>query len=159
MTEQQETRHFLERAERAAAAGDLASAGELLKSAARIQEEELGPLHPDLANTLNNLAVVAERTGRSSEAETLYRRAAAIAAAALPPDDPMVVASRQNLEDFCRARGLAIDSPAVIAPAPETVTPGRLPTPARPAAPTPGRATPPSAGWRSAPSSSGRRCC
>jgi hypothetical protein len=116
MSEHEDARHLLDRAERAATAGDLASADELLRGAARIQEEELGPLHPDLANTLNNLAIVAERTGRSSEAETLYRRAAAIAAAALPPDHPMVAESRQNLEDFCRARGLSIDAPTVIAP-------------------------------------------
>src|SRR5947207_1232816 len=116
MSEHQDARHMLDQAERAATAGDLASADELLRGAARIQEAELGPLHPDLANTLNNLAIVAERTGRSSEAETLYRRAAAIAAAALPPDHPMVVASRQNLEDFCRAHGWSSDAPAVIAP-------------------------------------------
>jgi len=141
MTEPQDARQFLERAENAAAAGDLASAGELLRGAARIQEEELGPLHPDLANTLNNLAVVAEGTGRWSEAESLYRRAAAIAAAALPPDHPMVVESRQNLEDFCRAHGLSLDSPAVVTP--EPVTPAPIASQARPAAPTPGRATPP----------------
>ncbi len=104
---------MLERAERAASAGDLVSADELLRGAARVQEQELGPHHPDLANTLNNLAIVAERTGRPSDAETFYRRAAAIAAAALPPDHPMTVASRQNLEDFCRARGLPLDGPAV----------------------------------------------
>jgi len=120
MTDQQDARHLLDRAERAATAGDLASAEELLRGAARIQEEELGPLHPDLANTLNNLAIVAERTGSSSEAETLYRRAAAIAAATLPSDHPMVLASRQNLEDFCRARGLSIDAPAVVTPTPDT---------------------------------------
>lgn len=113
---QQQAHQLLAQAERAATAGDLAYADELLRGAARIQEEELGPLHPDLANTLNNLAVVAERTGSSSEAETLYRRAAAIAAAALPSDHPMVVASRQNLEDFCRARGVSVDAPAVITP-------------------------------------------
>ncbi len=150
MTEQQDARQMLERAEHAAAAGDLAAAGELLRDAARIQEEELGPLHPDLANTLNNLAVVAEETGRSSEAETLFRRAAAIAAAALPPDHPMVLASRQNLEDFCRARGLPIESPAVITPTPDPVGPvdpvdivaaATIAAP-RVAAPTAGRATP-----------------
>ena len=114
----QNLRHLLDRAEHAAMAGDFASADELLRDAARAQEEELGPLHPDLANTLNNLAVVVEKTGRSSEAEALYRRAAAIAAAALPSDHPMVVASRQNLEDFCRARGLPVDAPAIGTPAP-----------------------------------------
>ena len=66
----QNLRHLLDQAESAAAAGDFASADELLRNAARIQEEELGPLHPDLANTLNNLAVVAEKTGRSGEAES-----------------------------------------------------------------------------------------
>ncbi len=107
---------LLDRAEHAAIAGDFAVAEQLLRSAARIQEEELGSLHPDLANTLNNLAVVAERTGHPDEAETLYRRAAAIAVAAFSSDHPMVVASRQNLEDFCRAHGLSIDAPAVITP-------------------------------------------
>jgi Tetratricopeptide repeat/Protein of unknown function (DUF2914) len=120
MTELQDARHLLERAERAAQAGDLASADEFLRDAARIQEHELGPHHPDLANTLNNLAIVAERTGSSSEAETFYRRAAAIAAAALPSDHPMTLASRQNLEDFCRARGLSVDAPAVTTPTRDT---------------------------------------
>lgn len=113
MSEHRDLRHLLDRAEHAAMAGDFASADELLRNAARAQEEELGPLHPDLANTLNNLAVVVEKTGGSSEAEALYRRAAAIAAAALPSDHPMVLASRQNLEDFCRARGLPMDAPAI----------------------------------------------
>jgi len=108
---------MLEAAEEAAAAGDMASADELLRAAALIQEAELGPLHPDLANTLNNLAVVAEKTGRLGDAESFYRRAVAIASASLPADHPMIAASRTNLEDFCRARGVAIDQPAVATPA------------------------------------------
>ena len=111
---------ILDRAEQAAMAGDFNSADELLRSAVRIQEEELGPLHPDLANTLNNLAVVAEKTGHPSEAETFYRRAVAIASASLPSEHPMVVASKQNLEDFCRARGLSIDAPAITTPTRDT---------------------------------------
>ena len=160
MSEHQDARDMLDRAERAAEAGDLASADDLLRSAARVQEEELGPLHPDLANTLNNLAIVAERTGRPSEAEAFYRRAVAIASASLPPEHPMVVASRQNLEDFCRARGVSIDAPAAIAPTPDTVVGLDVPAgehpavaasaPAAmraseplPAAPTPGRGSHP----------------
>jgi tetratricopeptide (TPR) repeat protein len=116
MPELQTVPELLGKAESAAAAGDLASADELLRAIARIQEDELGPLHPDLANTLNNLAIVAENTGRTGDAETFYRRAVAIASASLSPDDPMLAASRQNLEDFCRAQGLPIDGPAVVEP-------------------------------------------
>jgi hypothetical protein len=112
MPELPNVKHMLEVAERAAIDGQLSSAAELLRDVARIQEAELGPVHPDLANTLNNLAIIAEKTERFDEAETCYRRAAAIASASLPADHPMVAESRQNLEGFCRERGLPI--PAVV---------------------------------------------
>lgn len=136
MSEELNTRSLLEQAERAAIAGDFASADELLKNVARIQEAELGPLHPDLTQTLNNLAIVAEKTGRPGDAETFYRRAAAIASASLPPDHPTVTDSRKNLEDFCRERGLRIE-----AAAPSTTSLLVSPTPA-PAAPLPLPAAP-----------------
>lgn len=116
MSELRDAQHLLEMAERAASEGDLASADELLRSAARIQEAALGPLHPDLISTLNNLAIVAERTGRPDDAETFYRRAAAIAVASLPPDHPVVAESRQNLENFCRELGRPIAPAAVTTP-------------------------------------------
>jgi hypothetical protein len=109
-----DARHLLEGAEQAAVSGDFSSANELLREAARIQEAELGPLHPDLANTLNNLAIVAEKTGQTGDAETFYRRAAAIATASLPADHAMVAESRKNLEDFCREHGLSIAEVAVM---------------------------------------------
>jgi Protein of unknown function (DUF2914)/Tetratricopeptide repeat len=116
MSDRRDGRDMLERAEQAATAGDFASADELLRSAARIQEDTLGPLHSDLANTFNNLAIVAEHTGNPGDAETFYRRAVAIASASLPPEHPMVVASRENLESFCRARGVSIDAPTPLSP-------------------------------------------
>ena len=79
MTEHEDALQLLDSAERAAAAGEFESAHELLQRAVRRQEEDLGPSHPDLVQTLNNLAVVAEKTGRAAEAEPYYRRAVAIA--------------------------------------------------------------------------------
>src|SRR3954469_12762903 len=112
MSESESVKDLLAKAESAAAAGRSQSAGQLLQAVARNQERELGPMHPDLANTFNNLAVVAEKKGPPGQGEAYYRRAVAIAAASLPADDPMVAATRQNLEDFCRAQGLPIDRPA-----------------------------------------------
>lgn len=109
MAEEPNAQHLIEQAERAASAGDLAATDELLRAAARIQAAELGPVHPDLISTLNNLAIVAERAGRLGDAETFYRRAAAIASASLPPSNPTIADTRKNLEDFCRERGLPID--------------------------------------------------
>lgn len=117
MSQPTDARQLFDAAEQAAAAGDFHAAYDLLGSAARVQEAELGPVHPDLASTLNNLAIVAEKTGRIDAAETFYRRAAAIASASLPADHPMVADSRQNLEDFCRASGRPIDGPVVTTPA------------------------------------------
>ena len=115
MSELQSVRDMLAMAESAAAAGDLVSADELLRAVARAQEDALGPLHPDLASTLNNRAILAEKTGRPDDAEKFYRRAFAIASASLSADDPRLAASRQNLEDFRRSRSLPIDAPKVAA--------------------------------------------
>jgi hypothetical protein len=124
MSELARVQDMLAGAERAASAGNLASADALLRSVARIQEAELGPLHPDLANTLNNLAIVAENTGRPGEAETFYRRAVAITSASLPAEHPMVAASRQNLEEFCRSHGIPIEEAPVAAPPAPPAEPG-----------------------------------
>ncbi|HEX7140665.1 MAG TPA: DUF2914 domain-containing protein [Vicinamibacterales bacterium] len=131
MSDLSDAGRMLEAAEQAAAVDDLVSADELLRGAARIQEAELGPLHPDLANTLNNLAVVAEKSGRLGDAETCYRRAVAIASASLPDGHPMIAASRENLEAFCRARGVPIDRPELMIPAaPEVPSQVNAPAPA-----------------------------
>jgi Protein of unknown function (DUF2914)/Tetratricopeptide repeat len=125
MPHQREPRSVLESAEKAAASGDFVSAERFLREAARLQEASLGPLHPDLANTLNNLGVVCEVAEKPAEAERYFRRAYDIATASLEPDHPFVATSRKNLEDFCAARGL------------DVVVPVPLPAPVPPPVPSP----------------------
>jgi len=97
-------------AEQAAAGGDYSSAEALLREAARLQESSLGPHHPDLASTFNNLGIVCERSNRLAAAEECYGRAFSIASASLNSDDPMVVTSRNNLDEFRRAHGRLAES-------------------------------------------------
>jgi hypothetical protein len=95
-------------AEQAAAAGDYVAAEQLLREAVVLQERHLGPLHPDLAHTLNNLGVACEVAEKPEDAERCYRRAYAIATAVLEPDHPFVATSRKNLSDFYRVRGRSV---------------------------------------------------
>lgn len=106
-----EARSIIEEAEEAAASGHYVSAETLLREAARMQEKSLGPLHPDLANTLNNLAVVCEITGRLNDAEQCFRRACLIAITVLEEGHPFIATSRKNLHDFCEAHGKPIELP------------------------------------------------
>ena len=111
----------MEEAERAAAGGDYVTAAQLLQDVASRQEANLGSLHPDLANTFNNLAVVYETLNQPADAEDCYRRAYAIASTALDPAHPFVATSEKNYRDFWAARGLAFEPvtrPAPVAPEP-----------------------------------------
>ena len=75
MTDVLDPARMIEAAQQAAADGDYSEAERLLREAAAKQELSLGSLHPDLASTLNNLALVCERTNKLDEAERGYRRA------------------------------------------------------------------------------------
>jgi hypothetical protein len=102
-----------------------------LREAAALQEQTLGPNHPDLANTLNNLGIVCEMTDDPVDAEHYFRRAHAIAIATLAPDHPFVATSSKNLHDFCAARG----RPVALPPSPPAVAAwldGPAPDPAPP---------------------------
>jgi hypothetical protein len=118
MAEPDRVQAVLDAAEGAAAAKDFTAAERLLREAIQLQEADLGPDHPDLANTLNNLGVLCEMAGRPTEAEGCYRRAYEIAAATLPSDHPYVTTSRDNLTEFCTARGKPLDLPLPVRPAP-----------------------------------------
>lgn len=118
-------------AEQAARAEDYPRAEVLLLEALRLQDAALGPAHPELASTLNNLAVVSEMAGRLDDAERYYRRAFSIASASLPSTDPLVATSRENLKDFCAAHGKAMEE------WPELAEFAPAAAPAPPAAPAP----------------------
>ena len=111
MTELLDPALIIAAAQQAVAAGDYSEAERLLREAAAIQELSLGSVHPDLASTLNNLALVCERTNKFDEAERGYRRAHAIAVASLGPGHPFVTTSLKNLVDFCAAHGIPFWKP------------------------------------------------
>jgi hypothetical protein len=114
MSDAVDPQSLIDAAEQSAAQGDYATAERLLRKAAVLQEASLGPLHPELAHTLNNLGVVCEIVDNPIDAEHYFRRACAIATAVLEPDHPFVATSRKNLEDFCAARGKPVNLPAAV---------------------------------------------
>ena len=167
MSDPQDVSSVMEAAAHAAGAGDFVSAERELRRGLALQEALLGPAHPDLANTLNNLGVVAERLNRPADAERWYRRAYAIASGVLQPDHPFVVMSAKNLRDFCDARGIpferSVPAPAVapaaaVDPQPKASWPPRkadappaAPAVAAPPPAAPAAAAPPPAAPRPAP--------
>jgi hypothetical protein len=111
---------ILDSAASAASSGDYASAESLLREVARLQAASLGPQHPDLASTFNNLGIVCEKANKLVDAGEFYREAFSIASACLDAEDPLLVTSRDNLDEFRRSHGTAAEaaSPNIEAAAP-----------------------------------------
>ncbi len=65
----------------------------------------MGPEHPDVARSLNNLAMVYTDQGKYEEAEPLYQRSLAIEEKALGPEHPQVATSLNNLALIYQAQG------------------------------------------------------
>ena len=57
----------------------------------------VGPDHPDVATSLNNLAALYDTQGEYAKAEPLYKRSLAISEKALGPDNPNVTGSLENM--------------------------------------------------------------
>src|SRR3954454_17748946 len=64
----------------------------------RVFEKALGSNHPDVAQSLNNLAGLYDSQGKHAEAEPLYQRSLAICEKALGPDHPHTRLVRSNLD-------------------------------------------------------------
>jgi tetratricopeptide (TPR) repeat protein len=76
--------------------GDYRMAVQSLRRALAIREGILPPEHPDVAQSLNNLALLYYNTGRTAEAEPLLQRSIAILEKTLPPEHPHRMQVRGN---------------------------------------------------------------
>jgi tetratricopeptide (TPR) repeat protein len=70
-----------------------------------LREQALGPDHPNVATSLNNLAELYRAQGQYAKAKPLYRRSLAIREKALGPDHPDVAGSLNNLAELYRHQG------------------------------------------------------
>jgi tetratricopeptide (TPR) repeat protein len=70
-----------------------------------IREKALGPMHPDVATSLNNLAILYQARGAYARAEPLLVRALDIREKALGPMHPLVANSLYNLATLYQAQG------------------------------------------------------
>ena len=77
--------------------GQYDRAATVAKKALEVAEKGVGPDHPDVATSLNNLALPYASRGQYEQAEPLYLRSLAIWEKTLGPDDPSVAASLNNL--------------------------------------------------------------
>jgi CHAT domain-containing protein len=85
--------------------GRYSDAIRLAEKALAIYEKALGPDHPDVALSLNNLAFLYCYMGDYARAEPLYKRSLAIYEKALGPDHPDVAQSLNNLASLYAAKG------------------------------------------------------
>ncbi|MFP6889130.1 MAG: tetratricopeptide repeat protein, partial [Nitrospinota bacterium] len=77
----------------------------LLLRSLTTKEKTLGPGHPQVAMSLNNLAGLYMDQGRHKDAEPLFRRSLAIAEKTLEPGHPHVALGLNNLAGLYRVHG------------------------------------------------------
>ena len=82
--------------------GALEEAERLYRRALAIKEARREPGHPDIAMSLNNLAVLYRTAGRLFEASDLSAHALRLFEEALGPDHPRTLGCRQNAERAAR---------------------------------------------------------
>jgi tetratricopeptide (TPR) repeat protein/CHAT domain-containing protein len=76
----------------------------------RIWEKSVRADHPDMAMTLNNLALVHEHQGRFAAAEPLYQRAIRIYEKRLGSDHPSLATTLTNLADLYAAQAKYVEA-------------------------------------------------
>jgi tetratricopeptide (TPR) repeat protein len=77
----------------------------LYQRSLKIYEKSLGPEHPDVATSLNNLAELYRIQGQYGKAEPLYQRSLKIWEKSLGPDHPDVATSLKNYAELLSQTG------------------------------------------------------
>jgi len=85
--------------------GRYAEAEPLFRRSLAIRKKKLGPDHPYVAISLNNLGTLYRAQGRYADAEPLLKRALAIREKALGSDHPDVAQALNNLAELYREQG------------------------------------------------------
>ncbi len=83
--------------------GDYRQAVIITRQALSVAEKTFGPDHPNVAQSLNNLAVLYLNQGQYAQAEPLHKRALEITEKAFGPDHPDVATSLNNIAELYRA--------------------------------------------------------
>ena len=85
--------------------GEYQQAEAMARQALALQQNQLGNVHPDVFESLNNLAQVLEREGKLGEAEDTDRQALAMARKAWGDENEHIPDSLNNLGEALHARG------------------------------------------------------
>jgi tetratricopeptide (TPR) repeat protein len=92
------------------ASASRADAEPLNKRSLAIREKALGPDHPDVAISLNNLAALYFKQGRYVDSEPLFKRSLAIWEKALGPHHPNIAKSLNHLTELYWSQGRYADA-------------------------------------------------
>src|SRR6185503_19523521 len=85
--------------------GKYDEAESLYRQSLALNEATLGPDHPEVGASLNNLAALCEARGNYAEANRLFQRAITIKEKLLPPDHPSLAVSLNNVATVYFAQG------------------------------------------------------
>ena len=90
--------------------GKAAEAIHLQKGLLERREQGLGPAHPEVAASLNRLALLYHDNGNLTEAELVSKRALDIRDKSLPNDDPSIAESLNTLGTIYLSQGWLIEA-------------------------------------------------
>ncbi|CAM9120176.1 unnamed protein product, partial [Hapterophycus canaliculatus] len=77
----------------------LAEAEQLFELSLAIREKALGPKHPDVADSLNNLAALLQAHGKIEKADLTYRRAMQVLESTVGVEHPHYASTLSNLAE------------------------------------------------------------